>query len=133
MSDIKRPFWLWLVVIVAVGFGILTIKSGGSVLFIDGEARQAAGHYVGFVLWFNFMAGFAYIVAGLGLWLGKRWATNLAIAIAVATILVFAAFGIHVLTGGNYEVRTVVAMSLRSTVWIAIAVTAYVLGRRTAA
>jgi len=132
MNHNKRPFWLWLVAIIAVGFGLLTIKSGGAVLFIDGEARLAAGDYVGFVLWFNFLAGFAYIAAGLGLWFRKSWATGLAVAIALATLLVFAAFGIHVLMGGNYEVRTVVAMSLRSTVWIIIAVVSYLLGRRTA-
>ena len=39
MSDSKRSFWRWLAVIIAVGFGVLTIKAGGSVLFIDGEAR----------------------------------------------------------------------------------------------
>jgi len=132
MSDIKRPFWLWLAVIVAVGFGALTIKSGGAVLFIDGEARQVAGHYVGFVLWFNFLAGFAYITAGIGLWFKTKWAPALVIAIAVATVLVFAAFGIHILSGGAYEMRTVVAMSLRATIWIAIASAAYFLGKRTA-
>lgn len=132
MKSEKRPFWLWPVTIIAVGFGALTVKSGGAVLFFDGEARIAAGHYVGFVLWFNFLAGFAYIAAGLGLWLGKGWATGLAIAIAVTTLLVFAAFGIHVLMGGNYEVRTVIAMSLRSTVWVAIAAVSYFSGKRTA-
>ena len=105
MNYTKRPLWIWPVTLVAVGFGALTIKSGGAVLFFDGEARLAAGNYVGFVLWFNFLAGFAYIAAGLGLWLSKNWATGLAMAIAAATLLVFAAFGIHVLMGGSYEVQ----------------------------
>lgn len=35
-----------------------------------------------FVLWFNFLAGFAYIVAGVGLWMRRRWAMWLAVAIA---------------------------------------------------
>ncbi len=118
------------IVLIAVVFGALTIKSGGSVLFIDGEARQAAGHYVGFVLWFNFLAGFAYILAGLALWRNISWASLLAMIIAVSTLLVFAAFGIHILNGGEYEVRTVVAMSLRSVIWLAIATTAYRLGKR---
>lgn len=130
MNHKKRPLWLWLLVIISVGFGALTIKSGGAVLFIDGEARLAAGNYVGFVLWFNFLAGFAYIVAGLGLWFGKSWATGLAMAIAATTMLVFAAFGIHVLMGGNYEVRTVVAMSLRSAIWIVIAATSFFTGNK---
>jgi len=35
-------------------------------------------------------------------------------------LLVFAAFGLHVLTEGAYETRTVAAMTLRSTVWVVI-------------
>lgn len=132
MNDTKRPLWVWPVMVVAIGFGALTINSGGAVLFFDGQARLAAGNYVGFVLWFNFLAGFAYIATGLGFWFGRSWATGLAIAIAVATLLVFGAFGIHVLRGENYEIRTVVAMSIRSTVWITIAMVAYFLRRRTA-
>lgn len=106
--------------LVAVGFGLLTIREGGAILF-GGEAAQAsAGNYVPFVLWFNFLAGFAYVAAGAGLWLGRRWAAILALAIAAATLLVFAAFGAHVGSGGAYEVRTVGAMTLRSLVWAAI-------------
>lgn len=112
--------------IVAIAFGLLTIKSGGAVLFFDGEARAAAGNYVGFVLWFNFLAGFAYVIAGIGLWLRfLPCAPRLSALIAVATLLVFAAFGMHVLNGGAYEMRTVVAMSLRSIVWVTIAALAY--------
>ena len=105
---------------VAVLFGLLTIASGGNALFGGAAAREAAGAYVPFVLWFNFLAGFAYVAAGAGLWLGRRWATILALAIAGATLLVFAAFGIHVLNGGPYEIRTVGAMTLRTVVWMAI-------------
>ena len=46
------------------------------------------------------------------------------------TALVFAAFGVHVLAGGAYELRTVVAMSLRTLVWTAIAVVALLARRR---
>jgi hypothetical protein len=109
---------------VAILFGMLTVLSGGRVLFGDAAARSAAGAVVPFVLWFNFAAGFAYLVAGLGLMARRSWAIGLSIAIAAATVLVFAAFGVHVWSGGAYELRTVAAMSLRSIVWIGIAVTA---------
>ena len=121
----KRPAWVWISLIVAVIFGILTVKSGGSVLFIDGEARQAAGNYVDFVLWFNFLAGFFYIATGIGLWLEKAWAPTAAITIAVLTLLVFAAFGLHILNGGEYEQRTVIAMSIRTLLWATIAFTCW--------
>lgn len=42
------------------------------------------------------------------------------ITIAAAGVLFFGvaiAFGVHVLLGGTYETRTVLAMSLRSLVW----------------
>ncbi len=125
MTIRKRPVWVWVSAIIAAVFGVMTIKSGGSVLFIDGEARQAAGNYVDFVLWFNFLAGFFYIATGLGIWLEKTWAPVAAITIATLTLLVFAAFGIHVLNGGEYEQRTVFAMTLRSGIWIIIATFAW--------
>lgn len=107
--------------IVAILFGLMTIKEGGSVLLGNEKAVAAAGNYVPFVLWFNFLSGFAYIVAGIGLWLQKSWAVWLAIVIAVGIAITFAAFGIHINSGGSFEQRTVVAMSVRTTVWFVIA------------
>lgn len=82
------------------------------------------GAVVPFVLWFNTLAGFAYIVAGLGLWQRRQWASPLSLAIFAATLLVFAAFGLHVARGGAFEMRTVFAMTLRSAVWGWIALVA---------
>ena len=126
----RRSPWIWAISFVAISFGLLTIRAGGTVLFGSAAARSAAGHYVPFVLWFNFLAGFAYVIAGVGLWLERRWAAWLAGVVAAATALVFAAFGVHVLAGGAYELRTVVAMSLRTLVWTAIAVVALLARRR---
>jgi hypothetical protein len=109
------------VALAAIAFGLLTIGSGGLTLFGSEAARRSAGDYVPFVLWFNFIAGFGYVAAGLGIWRMRRWAAVLAAVLAAATLLVFAAFGVHVLQGGAYEMRTVAAMTLRSTVWITIA------------
>ena len=120
-----RTITIWVISAVAILFGLLTIKSGGSVIFIDGPDRQAAGNYLPFVVWFNFLAGFIYLIAGAGLWLQKQWAVRLSAFIALATLIVFAAFGIAVLNGQAYEVRTVAAMSLRTVVWVVIAIFAY--------
>ena len=125
MTIRKRPAWVWISAIIAVIFGVMTIKSGGSVLFINGEARLAAGNYVDFVLWFNFLAGFFYVLTGIGIWLEKAWAPKAAVTIAALTLLVFAAFGIHILNGGEYEQRTVIAMSVRTLLWAAIAATCW--------
>lgn len=107
--------------LIAIAFGIITIIVGGKTLFSGAEERAAAGNIVPFVLWFNFVAGFAYVIAGVGLFFSKRWAARLSAAIASATIAVFIAFGIHVFLGGAFEVRTVGAMTIRSAVWIVIA------------
>ncbi|MDT8376111.1 MAG: hypothetical protein RQ867_05140 [Mariprofundaceae bacterium] len=115
----------WIIAAVAVLFGIMTIKSGGQVLFGDEASRAAAGNYVPFVLWFNFTAGFAYLIAGAGIALRKQWSVWFSLLIAASTLLVFGALALHVFGGGAYETRTVAAMTLRSTVWSVIAVLVY--------
>lgn len=114
----------WTMAVVAVGFGLLTLEAGGSVLFGSEEARRAAGDYVPFVVWFNFSAGFAYIVAGIGLAMRRAWARTLAVLIAAGSAITYAGFGIHILQGGAYEMRTVIAMAVRTGLWVAIAVAA---------
>lgn len=121
----NRSIATWAVSIIAILFGLLTIKSGGEVLFIDGAGREAAGNYAPYVLWFNFLMGFVYIIAGIGLGLQKRWAIWLSIFIAVATLIIFAIFGINIFLGGLFEKRTIGAMVLRSSVWSIIAFFAY--------
>ena len=123
--------WNWLLrvaAVVAVVFGVATIRAGGAVLFGDGAA--AAGTVVGFVLWFNFLAGFGYVAAGIALWMRRRWGSLLATLIAAGTLLVFAAFGVHIALGGAFEARTAWAMLLRSVVWVLIAVLALRVMRR---
>lgn len=106
-------------------FGVLTIRSGGAVLFGPPEAAQAAGQVVSFVLWFNFLAGFAYLAAAAGLWFAVRWGAWTASAIAAATALVFALLGLAIASGAAYEIRTVWAMTLRTGFWVAIAALAW--------
>lgn len=110
---------------VAILFGGLTIFSGGRALFGSAEAQAAVGNAVPFVLWFNFVAGFGYVLAGVGLWFDRRWAVWTAAAIAVATALVATAFGIHVLGGAGYEPRTVVALGLRLAFWLVVSAVAW--------
>jgi len=54
----------------------------------------------------NFLAGFAYVLAGIALRRGAAWAPMLAPAITLATATVFAAFLWHVRSGGAWEPRT---------------------------
>lgn len=102
-------------------FGLLTIASGGTALFGSAETKAIAGDVVGFVLWFNFLAGFLYVAAGIGLYARRQWAVRLVVFIAAANTLVLFAFTWHVFSGHAYEPRTSGAMLFRCIVWIAIA------------
>ena len=130
-SNLEKTIVIWILTSIAVLFGVLTIISGWQVLFGDISYQQSAGNYVLFVVWFNFLAGFVYIMAGSGIWLRQVWAVWLSLIIAVATIIVFAVLGLYILNGGIYETRTIGAMSLRSIVWILIYIFSYrEVGRR---
>jgi hypothetical protein len=111
--------------VLAVVFGLLTLKAGGAVIFDIGSMRQVEGHFVPFVVWFNFLSGFFYIAAGIGLWMQKRWAASLSIALLISIVITYIFFGIHVLTGGPYEMRTVYAMALRTFLWLVISIVSY--------
>jgi hypothetical protein len=119
--------------IAAIAFGVLTVFSGGRALFGDVDARAELGNIVPFVLWFNFLAGFVYVLAGVALLKARRWAAPAALLLAVSTVLVFLAFAAHIVAGGAFEARTVGALSLRSLFWIAVALVALRAMKATAA
>jgi len=121
MNQTYTRFALYAIAPIALIFGLATIVSGGQVLFGDEAARAAAGNYMPFVVWFNFLAGFAYVGAAVGLATGQAWAARLALVIAIATALVFLVFGLFALAGTPFEPRTVGAMTLRTALWAGIA------------
>ena len=102
-------------------FGIATLMSGGTALFGGAAGRAFAGNAVPFVLWFNFLAGFAYVLAAAAIWRQSRFTFPLALAIGAATLLVFALFALAVASGVADEARTFGAMTLRSAFWLAVA------------
>lgn len=116
----RRAIGLTVVAVVALVFGVMTVVSGGRALFTDVDM----GAVVPFVLRFNFLAGFAYVVAGIGLLLRRRWAAWLSVAILAGTFVVLLALGWYAAGGGAYETRTVVAMFARTAVWAVISTVA---------
>jgi hypothetical protein len=106
--------------LMAIVFGVMTIKSGGFILFGGDAGLKAGGDYVSFVLWFNFIAGFFYVLAGVGIFLRKKWSSKLSGFLAISSLLVFGLFGIYISTGIDFETRTVGAMFIRSFFWIGI-------------
>jgi len=122
---------LRILAVAAIAFGALTVLSGGRALFGGDEARTSLGNIVDFVLWFNFLAGFVYVLTGVGLWLNRAWSPWTAGALAVATGFVAGAFAFHVMGGGAYEMRTVGALVLRLGFWVVVATVAVRSFRRT--
>lgn len=118
---LSRSPWAKPIAALALIFGIMTLFSGGSVLFGPADARSMAGNYVGFVVWFNFLAGGVYIIAAIGLWRGKSWAGPLAALIALATALVGVGFAIVIMRGAAFELRTVIALTIRFAFWAMVA------------
>ncbi len=104
----------------AILFGVVTLISGGNALFVLHWAADPKSQVVPFVLYFNFTAGFAYIVAGAGLALRRPWVPLFAAAIAASTIIVFVVLGIWIAVGNAYEARTIAAMSLRTVFWLGV-------------
>ena len=119
MNANRKVNWI---AIAAIVFGVVTVLTGGRALFGSSESRADFGNVVPFVLWFNFLAGFVYIVAGAGLMLRKRWAVYTSLFVAVSTTLVFVAFGVHVIGGGAFERRTIGALAIRSLFWIGVTI-----------
>lgn len=117
-----RSAGAWITAGIAVVFGALTVFSGASALFGSPDAQASVGNAVPFVLWFNFLSGFVYVIAGIAIAFGKPWAGKLATILALAILAAFALFGWHVWQGGAYEARTVGAMTLRAAAWILIAI-----------
>lgn len=101
----------------AVAFGVLTLWSGGMVLFGPDTARVAAGQFVPFVLWFNFLSGPVYIAAGIGIFLGHRVGMRLAIVLALALGGLFALFLAIIAAGQEWETRTLGALIVRFGFW----------------
>lgn len=103
--------------VLAVAFGLLTLWSGGMVLFGPDAARVAAGQFVPLVLWFNFLSGPVYIAAGIGVFLGHRVGKKLAIILALALGGLFALFLAIVAAGQEWETRTLGALIVRFGFW----------------
>ncbi len=108
---------LKVVSVLVIIFGLLTLKEGGSVAFNIGSARINSGNYIPFVVWFNFISGFFYITAGIGLWLKKNWALKLSNLILISILVTYFLLFIHIFMGGLYETRTVLAMAFRTAIW----------------
>ena len=120
----EPPRWGLALGAVAVIFGLLSIYSGGQVLFGAAAVRTEAGQIVPAIVWFNFLSGFVYVLSGVQLMRWRRSGAVLAMGLAATLLLVGGLFAFHIATGGLFEMRTVMAMLLRLSFWCLVAVMA---------
>ena len=116
----KTPIWLKAVAIFAIIFGAISLFKAGGVLFGPQSVVDAAGNFVPFVVKFNFIAGGLYILAGIGIFLGRSWALALSALIALGTAITAAALARHTMAGGAFEMKTVGAMGIRFGFWFIV-------------
>ena len=111
--------------IIVTIFGIMTVISGSVVIFSNKVIQKFAGDYVEFVVWFNLLSGFVYILTGLGLWKGKKWSIPVSVLLTLSITIILIIFSFYVGQGGAYEVRTFYALTFRMVLWLAVSIISY--------
>lgn len=119
MSIFKQKKNLWIASIFIL-FGLVTVMAGGRALFTE-SGIQTRGQIVPLVLWFNFIAGFFYVLTGVLTYHSARFAKKWAIGLAGANLLVLAYLLNYIYQGGLYETKTLIAMSFRTVFWVTFA------------
>ncbi len=97
-------------------FGIMTIFAGGKALFTD-IGMSTRGNIIPLVLWFNFVAGFTYVVIGILVSFKKKIALRFTAILSSLNVAVLFYLLNHIANNGAYETRTLVAMSFRTVFW----------------
>ena len=115
----------YILAVILIGFGLLTLFLSTSVIFDLFGVRAKEGNYVLFVVWSNFISSIIYLFAAYGFVAVKRWTAPL-LGISVI-ILMAASIGllIHANSGGIYETKTIGAMVFRIIVTLVFAALAY--------
>lgn len=101
-------------------FGMLTLFAGGSVIMDLFGMREKEGNYVLFVVWANFLCGFIYLIASWGFLKRKNW-TSVILTIALGILAVtFIGLIIWISKQHPYETKTLIAMSSRLLLTLAL-------------
>jgi hypothetical protein len=117
MNFKKKNIWIGFVFLI---FGLMTILSGGRSLFTE-SGIATRGNIVPLVLWFNFVAGFFYLIASVSIFKMKTCVKKLSTALAVSNTFVLAYLLNHIFQGQLYEHKTLIAMIFRTSFWILVA------------
>jgi hypothetical protein len=118
ISKFKIHIFIALVFLI---FGTLTIFSGGRALFSE-IGINTRGNIVPVVLWFNFIAGFFYLISSFLIFKLIPLVKQLSITIAILNVIIFSYLIYHIFDGGLFENKTVFAMGFRTVFWLIFAI-----------
>lgn len=95
-------------------FGLLSLFKSISITFDLFNMRKLEGHYVFFVVISNFICSIIYLSASYGFFKEKNWTTNILFTAALILIFIFAILVIYIFSGGIYEEKTIIEITLRT-------------------
>lgn len=95
-------------------FGLLSLFMTISVIFDLFDVRKMEGNYVLFVVYANLVCAIMYLFSAYGFFTEKQWTTMCLFVAACILILAFVGLLIHIVTGGIYELKTIMAMTFRT-------------------
>lgn len=104
-------------------FGTVTAFVSNAVIFDLFGIRAKEGNYVLFVVVANFICGFLYLLAARStIKNNMKLSTSLLLLAVVILTITFVFLKIHIDNGGIYELKTVSAMTFRTTFTVVMAV-----------
>ncbi|MBK5214368.1 MAG: hypothetical protein JJE55_11985 [Flavobacteriaceae bacterium] len=109
----KNKIFRYVIAIALIAFALLTVFMSSSVLFDWFGIRAKEGNYVPFIVKTNLTMGIVYLIVAYGFIKSKNWAFWLMLSAALFLFFAFAAFYLHIHSGGLYENQTIGAMAFR--------------------
>lgn len=119
IPDQRRVLLRRVMAVIAIGFGLLTIFSGGRVLLLGVDPG-----YIVFrpLLIFNTVMGVFYVIVGVAFWRDTVVSVRAAGTILALNLTALVFIGALSMTAGGVAVESLRAMSFRTVVWLALAV-----------
>jgi hypothetical protein len=106
-----------LIGIPAIIIGLLSIKEGGSVLL--GLSTKTYPVHL-WLVQYNVVMGFLSVIAGIGLWMQRKWGSVLTALILLCHGIVFLSLMTLIMLGKTVARTSVMAMLFRTAIWLVI-------------
>lgn len=110
---------------ILIVFGLVTLLASTSIFFDLFGVREQEGNYVLFIVIANFISSIIYLLAAYGWIKNKTWATQLLSLSSIILIVAFIGLFFHINSGGLYEIKTVYAMTFRTSLTLIFTLISY--------